>query len=78
MSRGRNQREDRLRFVQDKRVAYADLLAAAGEVADVEHEGRQLVLEGRQLDAKARAADEEIAAFNAKDDAHTARVNART
>lgn len=72
-SRGRNQREDQFRFVHDKRVAYADLLAAAGEVADIEHEGRQLVLEVRQLDANSRSSNEDIDAFNAKNDAHTAR-----
>ena len=31
-TRARNRREDELRFVQDKRVAYSELLAACGEV----------------------------------------------
>jgi hypothetical protein len=55
-TRARNRREDELRFIQDKRVAYSDLLAACGEVADVEHEGRELA--ARRAASDARVAQE--------------------
>lgn len=55
-TRARNHREDEFRFIQDKRVAYSDLLAACGEVADVEHESRELA--ARRAASDARVAQE--------------------
>ena len=50
-TRARNRREDELRFVQDKRVAYSGLLAACGEVADLEHDARELAARTAASDA---------------------------
>jgi hypothetical protein len=74
-TRARNQREDRLRFIADKRVAYADLLAACTEVADVEHEYRLLAKQNRQLDT-AQPSDEEADRHNREVDANISRRTA--
>lgn len=66
-------REDKLRFIYDKRVAYADLLTACSELADVFHESRRLTLEGRILDAKPHRAREEIEEYNSDIDKNSER-----
>lgn len=65
-TRARNRREDALRFIQDKRLAYSDLLAACGEVADVEHESRELA--ARQAASDDRVAKELAAGRSARVD----------
>lgn len=64
-TRERDEREDRLRFIQDKRVAYADLLAACTEVADAEHDHRLLRARGRRLDADPASTDDDVDDYNA-------------
>lgn len=63
-TRSRDAREDRLRFIQDKRVAFSDLLAACTEVADAEHDHRLLLARSRRLDDAHGWDDEEISDFN--------------
>ncbi|WMY79709.1 hypothetical protein [Citricoccus sp. I39-566] len=62
-SRAARQREDRLRFIQDKRVAYAELLAACTEAADIEHENRLLAKRKREFDSKTPT-DEDVDDYN--------------
>lgn len=64
-TRSRDAREDRLRFIQDKRVAYSDLLAACTEVADAEHDHRLLLARSRRLDDGDGWDNEEIDNYNA-------------
>lgn len=64
-TRGRDARDDRLRFIQDKRVAYSDFLAACTDVADAEHDHRLLLARARRLDDSNGWDDEEIADYNA-------------
>src|SRR4051794_13380205 len=64
-TRRRDRREDKLRFIQDKREAYADLLAAFSEVADVEHDHRLLSAAGRRIDDSASTDDQDFADYNA-------------
>ena len=64
-TRSRDAREDQLRFIQDKRVAYSDLLAACTEVADAEHDHRLLLARARRLDDADGWDDEEIKGYNA-------------
>lgn len=64
-SRSRNRREDRLRFVADKREAYAALLAACYDLADVEHESRLLEVRGRRLDEQRLTYDSDLDALDA-------------
>jgi hypothetical protein len=71
-SRSRNRREDRLRFVADKREAYADLLAACYDLADAEHDSRLLELRGRQLDAQRLTYQSDLDAFGAEVDMNDA------
>lgn len=71
-SRSRNRREDRLRFVADKREAYADLLTATYNLADAEHDSRLLVLQGRRLDAQSVTYGSELNAYDAAFDANEA------
>ncbi|MEV5001230.1 hypothetical protein [Nocardioides sp. LML1-1-1.1] len=63
--RSRDRRDDRLRFIQDKRVAYADFLAACTEVADIEHENRLLAARRRRLDDADSWDDEDVREYNA-------------
>jgi hypothetical protein len=63
-TRSRDRRDDKLRFIQDKRVAYADLLAACTEVADAEHDYRLLLARARRLDDSGPWDDEDIAEYN--------------
>ncbi|MET9232002.1 hypothetical protein [Lentzea sp. NPDC003310] len=66
-------REDRLRFIVDKRKAYADFLNACSEAADAREEHRDLDVEGKELDARTKPSNEDIDVFNAK----VERVSAR-
>lgn len=68
-----NAREDRLRFIQDKRVAYASLLTACAEIADVFHESRRLTLKGRILDNEIDRVPEDIDEYNAELDKNAQR-----
>lgn len=63
-TRNRDRRDDKLRFIQDKRVAYADLLAACTDVADAENDHRLLCATGRRLDDSDSTTDEDIADYN--------------
>lgn len=69
----RDAREDKLRFIQDKRIAYSDLLAACTEVADSEHDHRLLLARSRRLDDADSWDNEEIDNFNADRDRAMAR-----
>lgn len=64
-ARSRDRRDDRLRFIQDKRVAYADLLTACTEVAKVEHEYRLLLARAGRLDANGAWPTGEVDEYNA-------------
>lgn len=64
-TRGRDRRENKLRFIQDKRVAYADFLAACEQVADGEHDHRLLLAKGRLMDDSGSDDDADIDDFNA-------------
>lgn len=63
-ARSRNMREDRLRFVADKRAAYAEFVAACTDLADVEHRHREHTISGRAMDARTDVADVEIDEYN--------------
>jgi hypothetical protein len=54
-------REDDLRFVDDKRAAYADLLAACNAVADWAHDQRLHEARGKELDNRPSTGEEEDA-----------------
>lgn len=63
-ARSRNLREDRLRFVADKRAAYAEFVAACTDLADVEHRCREHTIRGRGIDARTDVTHAEIDEFN--------------
>lgn len=63
-ARSRNKREDRLRFVADKRAAYAEFVAACTDLADVEHRHREHTVKGREIDARPDVTDDEINEYN--------------
>lgn len=63
-ARSRNMREDRLRFVADKRAAYAEFVAACTDLADVEHRHRQQTIRGREIDARTDVTDVELDVYN--------------
>lgn len=67
-TRNRDRRDDKLRFIQDKRVSYAELLAACTEVTDSEHDHRLLLARGRRIDDGELQDDEDIADYNADRD----------
>lgn len=51
-TRVHNRREDELRFIQDKRIAYSGVLAACGDVADVEHDAREVAAQKASSEAR--------------------------
>lgn len=63
-ARFQNKREDRLRFVADKRAAYAEFVAACTDLADVEHRHREHAIKGRKIDARIDVTDAEIDEYN--------------
>lgn len=63
-ARSRNKRQDRLRFVADKRAAYAEFVAACTDLADIEHRHREHAIKGREIDARTDVADAEIDEYN--------------
>lgn len=63
-ARSRKKREDRLRFVADKRAAYAGFVAASTDLADVEHRHREHTIKGREIDARTDVTDVEIDEYN--------------
>lgn len=63
-ARSRKKREDRLRFVADKRAAYAGFVAACTDLADVEHRHREHTIKGREIDARTDVTDVEIDEYN--------------
>ena len=63
-TRSRDRREDKLRFIQDKRVSYADLLAACTEVADAEHENRLVAARGRRIDDSTVPDSDDVDEYN--------------
>lgn len=76
-ARSRNMREDRLRFVADKRAAYAEFVAACTDLADVEHRHREQTIRGREIDARTNVTDSEVDEYNDEIEAnHNARRQA--
>lgn len=63
-ARSRNMREDRLRFVADKRAAYAEFVAACTHLADVEHRHREHTIRGREIDARTDVIASELDEYN--------------